>query len=202
MNSLFCSICQKTAYCPAMQNFLKDHKLLMQERLMSSFLKEAANEELFFLAVCHPSPEHDNLLNQTFQQFYEDRQFLNYLSTTLYWEAVHYDQHTRQHQETYTLMAEPQLLQLEAEDHVEKSVLEKQLPLLQDKLSDPLLQKAYRSLTLRQKEVLHFIYVEGLLFRETGEKLNISQQGVSSIHKSAMQKLRHAKGRKQSESLE
>lgn len=190
MNRLMCPICQKKFYCSAMQMFVEKQPALMQQPMMQFFLKDALHEELFFLTVCYPTPERENLLNETFQRFYENRQFLNYLSTTLYWEAVHYDQQIRNDQEKYLFIGDHQLLQMESPEQVEKSVVEKQTPLLFDKLSDVSLQMAYRRLTRRQKEVLHFIYIEELLFREAGEKLNISQQGVSSVHRSALQRLR------------
>lgn len=55
-----------------------------------------------------------------------------------------------------------------------------------------LLEKAFKVLTDREKELLQCTYFENLSQKETGERLNISQMHVSRLQRRALEKLRQA----------
>ncbi|SDO11432.1 sigma factor-like helix-turn-helix DNA-binding protein [Alkalicoccus daliensis] len=188
--TLSCSLCNQSSICTKMNIFLKEHLTIMEDPFFIAFLEDAEHLDLFCTAICYPSDAHALALDDAFRTYYANKQFLNYLSTTLYWKSVHYDQQRRKQHARFPPFSNEEALHLKASGSTENKALENLFPLLEDKISYPSLKQAYKQLTFRQKTVLHYIYGEGLLFYETAEILGITQQGVSSIHKQAIQKLR------------
>lgn len=172
-----------------MRFFLNTHASLMNDPFLKAFLESPRHEELFRTAVCQPAPAHQLALDDAFRTYYANKQFLNYLSTTLYWKAVHYDQQRRRHSSRFPLVPDGSFFPMAGNESTENKAIERIYPLLEERLSYPALKQAYKQLTFRQKTVLHHIYGEGLLFYETAAILGITQQGVSSVHKQALQKL-------------
>ncbi|HET7522483.1 MAG TPA: RNA polymerase sigma factor SigB [Bacillales bacterium] len=64
-----------------------------------------------------------------------------------------------------------------------------------------LLEKAFRVLSDREREILQCTYFENLSQKETGDRLNISQMHVSRLQRRALQKLRKAMRIEPSEAL-
>lgn len=54
------------------------------------------------------------------------------------------------------------------------------------------LEKALHVLTEREKQIIHYTYLENLSQKETGEKLQISQMHVSRLQRRAIKKLQEA----------
>lgn len=182
---------------PDIYKFSKKHSNSLNNPLIQSFLKDVGHFTLLVKSLYNPTRENKESLDQAFQEYYTGVKVINYLSKTLYWEAINFDKQMRAKNLRFPLVLDGTsneevslpLIEMK-EKSVENLVIENQsLPLI-DRLENPKLSRNFVKLTDRQKEVLQHIYGSAKSITETASELNITQQGVSKIHKSAIKRLR------------
>ncbi|MBM7095739.1 sigma-70 family RNA polymerase sigma factor [Bacillus sp. H-16] len=179
-------------------HFRKRHPEISGNPLFHSFLLDHKHRTLLTDALQHPTDKNKAALDQAFRDYYTGVRILNYLSQTLYWEAVNYDKKRRERSSTFPLVLDHPakdedtvvIENIESGDRVEEEVIESSHLALHERIENPNLKKGIQKLTRRQQEVLQFIYGEEKTLTETALKLGISQQAVSKIHRAAIKNLK------------
>ncbi|WP_444684071.1 sigma factor-like helix-turn-helix DNA-binding protein [Alkalicoccus luteus] len=147
---------------------------LFRHGLTASFLRDSKQREQFYLGVCSDLFLHKAALDHAFRIHVENRQFLRYMRTSLYWKAIRADQEHRRLQQRSIPSAD---------------VPEPKPELVPD-TGFSLPEDAAKRLTKRQLDVLRLLYEEDLLLHEAGRRLGITQQAVSASHHAALKRLR------------
>ncbi|NJP36883.1 sigma factor-like helix-turn-helix DNA-binding protein [Alkalicoccus luteus] len=169
-----CPFCLIPGGCSKLRSLRTDSPRLFGHGLTASFLRDSSQREQFYLGSCSELFLHEAALDHAFRMHVENRQFLRYMKTTLYWKAVRADQEHRRDLQRIIPSAD---------------VPEPEQELIPDS-NFQLPEDAAKRLTKRQLQVLRLIYEEDLLLHEAGKRLGITQQAVSASHRAALKRLR------------
>ncbi|QAS54847.1 sigma-70 family RNA polymerase sigma factor [Halobacillus litoralis] len=179
--------------------FIKGHQELLENPLVISFLEKRENLTLLVQHLRSPSKQNKQALDEAFREYYTGVKILNYLSKTLYWEAVNFDKKKRKENIRFPLVVDGAASEEDSgyeeslvseEESVENQIIESSRSFLIDRIGDIRLKTAFSSLTQRQKQLLEGVYGDNLTITETADKLGITQQGASKIHKLAIERLK------------
>ncbi|MBB6450267.1 RNA polymerase sigma factor (sigma-70 family) [Geomicrobium halophilum] len=187
--------------CSCMQAFLDDHPQILEHRIFQGFLKDPHYYRIFVHAICSPSLQTIEDLNEAFKSHYANVQFTQYLSKTLHWTSINYDRKRRNLDQKQILLdkpwedgttGNPLLDEFSLSRNDEKVNLEfvAETNDLSSWSSDITLTKALLRLTSRQRTIIIEHYGNGRKNSEIARLLNISQQAVSRTHLHALKRLR------------
>lgn len=177
-----------------LKKFQEKHRELFKNPLIRSFFKHSEHQHLLLNYLTQPGPASWKALDDAFRDYYTGVKIIHYLSQTLHWKAVQFDKQLRREAERFPLTAggeDERGFPEDTETRKEMKWLEEPHLPLAEKIGDPGLLECWRKLTLRQKQVLHYHYSEGLSLTDTGRVLQITQQGASKIHQTALRQLKH-----------
>ncbi|WP_183163872.1 sigma-70 family RNA polymerase sigma factor [Alteribacter keqinensis] len=181
--------------------FRERHPAISDNPLFNSFLNDHTHRSLLTDVLKHPTDNNKAAaLDRAFRDYFTGVRMINYLSQTLYWEAVSYDKKRRETSITFPLILDQPIKEedsavvetIEADERVEDEVIEGEHLALHERIENPKLQKGLQKLTHRQQEVLQLIYGEEKTMTEAAHELGVSQQAVSKIHRSAIKKLKRS----------
>ncbi|SDC60647.1 RNA polymerase sigma factor, sigma-70 family [Pelagirhabdus alkalitolerans] len=184
----------------SLEKFSEENPKFYRSKLVRSFLKQYEHQAMFIDALCYPSEENRQKLDEAFRDFYTGVKIVSYLSKTIYWESVNFDKKQRYRNKISPLVLNDSsnlnevnvLEKIKSTDKsIEEKIIEEKTLAIEEKIEDPKLKIAFLSLTMRQKEVLQSIYGNGENITDTAYQLDISQQAVSKIHKSALKRLKN-----------
>ncbi|MED3922731.1 sigma-70 family RNA polymerase sigma factor [Priestia aryabhattai] len=189
---------EETRFKKAFERLEKRQDNYMDNRVLKLFFKNKRNKLIYEKAKEDPSPKNLNVLDNAFKQHYFTLSFVNYVSKTLHFSAVTYDQKRRRKEEKTPLTVDapidegdtfgditedPQVGDI-SEDIIEKSDSFNEL------MGDYQLKAAIDKLTENQKVILKKSYIYDMNDTEIARSLQKSQQAVSKTRNKAIEKLR------------
>lgn len=187
MNENYWSMAQKQRLMAE----IRTYPYLISNVLLRSFFQHKGYASLQKRAWQHPSAENLKALEDAFLDFKRMRRFLSYVSQTLYWEAVKFDQRKRRYQQTFPLIVDTSSEDPEegpfetvtAEENLEKDRMETMASTIEELCTEPWLIQAIQALTPAQKSVLFYVYKKGYTLTETASLLHTTPQNISNIHR-------------------
>lgn len=170
--------------------------------LIQSFLKTPEHQRLYQTYMDEKTKEAEEALDRAFQKYYVEIRLIRILSNTLKRHAIRYDQKRKQQNQRLLLILD-QPASCEADTTttnldlikdseaipVEQAVIEKE-DRLENKIENPALYHAIRSLTPRQRHVLESYYLKGMTDTEIATKEGVSQQSISKVRNNTLSKLK------------
>ncbi|QQK77549.1 sigma-70 family RNA polymerase sigma factor [Salicibibacter cibarius] len=177
--------------CPQMAAFFDNNPKLAKQQIFHGFLEHDEYRHMFIQAVCFPNHDAFQALNEAFKDHYANVQFTHYLSKTLYWTSVQYDQRRREQRDNQRLMAD----NLHETETIYYPCID--IPDIITETSDlgtwsedVELTNALRRLTDNQQLVIIERYGHERTNNEIARLLNVSPQAVSRTHAHALKRLR------------
>ncbi|MCE4050607.1 MULTISPECIES: sigma factor-like helix-turn-helix DNA-binding protein [Bacillaceae] len=181
-----------------LKRFIEENKEFMGNTIVQGFLREKGHFKLFADAVCYPSKENKENLDEAFKKYYFTIRFTSYISSSIHFSTLNFHRKQRLYANRY-----PLLLDAETEDgRTHKDRMEDRNANLEayaeregiresisEYIADPLLYDAIQSLSDSQKTVLYFAYIKKLNDTEIAEVIQKSQQYVSKCHQKALQRI-------------
>src|SRR5699024_2804541 len=188
-----CSDAQK-----ALTSFQSKHGQALSNQVVQRFLSQASHYELFATAICFPTEDNWQRLDQAFRQFYTEIRFINYIERVLWGYAKDFRVKYERDEARYLCMMDKPI-QIKGEssaitykdqlvDHRQDNTPKGET--LLDQVEDLQLQKALKQLTDKQLRVLDGYYVHNMTQKEIARSLGVSQQSISKIMKTALDKLK------------
>lgn len=180
--------------------FQKQHSDFFQQPIVRSFLSDENHHELVQRAVCSPTKENRQIVDEAFKNFYGNVRALTYLTNLIYFNAINFDKNMKKHYNREVLTLD-QPLQKESENegdthkdmlyHSSKDITEQiDCQTISDYISEPRLYQAINHLTVKQQSLLTYKYVHGLKNKEIAELIECSPQNVSKMHRRALLKIK------------
>ena len=173
---------------------------MFQNRLLQSFLTDEKIEKLYLSYVEDPSQFKKDQIENLFQIYVRKIQLLTYFSKVLYFESQKYDKKTRRIAQNNALILDKSVndskvtvLDLIGETQPFYE-LDFSSPInphdLEFLLEDKHLYQIISKLSVKQKEILYLIYVEGWTEIEVAQKLTITKQAVNKTKNQTLKKIR------------
>lgn len=170
---------------------------LLQNDIISSFLKNPANKQSYLKAISDPTKENMKELDTEFKKFYFNIRFISHISSTLQFNSINFDKRQRRlesrFQSTLNKKRDPGI---EGEETFLDTIPDENAIISLDTLlskedittqiSCPHIYKALNRLTSKQKQIINLAYGKGLTDTEIGILLGKSQQTISKTHKKAL----------------
>jgi RNA polymerase sigma factor (sigma-70 family) len=170
----------------------------LSNHVVQRFLSKESNYQLFIKAMCFLTEESWEELDQSFRQFYTEIRFINYISKVLWRYGRDYRIKNQHNRARYLFILDQpiktngQPSTITYKDRLaepKESSTSKEDSLL-DQVENVQLKNALKKLTGKQLEVLDSYYVHNLKQEEIANNLGVSQQAVSKIMKTSLDKLR------------
>ncbi|KHD85327.1 hypothetical protein NG54_09915 [Heyndrickxia ginsengihumi] len=183
-----------------LQQFKNANKQFFRNPIIQSFFNHEDHVSMLQETMHDPTNENKERLDQAFKQFYFNIRFTSFISSSLYFDAIHFDQKQRQYSSRYLLLID-QPLQNEEAITLKDTIADPSAQItmddiirseeIDDYIENIRLYNALQKLSLKQKEILYLSYVSRLSDTEIANKLQKSQQAVSKLRKKALQKIYH-----------
>lgn len=180
--------------------FQKKHPDLFQQPIIQSFLQDEKNRELVRQAICYPTRQNRQLVDEAFQTFYSHVRALTYLTHVIHSQAIHFDKTMQKHNSREILtLDQPLQSEEDGQETTHKDMLYQPSSDMADKIAcetmgdyvdDPSLYQAIQSLTAKQRDILTYRYGHQLSNKEIADWFGDSLQNVSKLHRKALQHLK------------
>lgn len=178
--------------------FLSNHGNALSNHVVKQFFEQQSNYRLFTTAICFPTKENWERLDQSFRRFYIEIRFINYITKVLWRYARDFRSKSQRDESRYlTILDQPIQNKGESPTVTYKDQVtndnESDVNLkgaLLDKIGDSHLQEAIKQLTDRQLKVLDSYYVDNATQKEIAHYLGVSQQSVSKTVETALTKIK------------
>lgn len=162
-----------------------------ENKLISSFLKEQNNQELFNSYREMKIELIKEQLDSRFRVYYKKYRLISYLIKMLHFESKHMDKKLRTHQNRYQLGI--------SEDETEKLITDiksEYIPIMesslniQDHVENKELFLRITKLTKKQQEILSLVFIRQMTDTEVAKYYGVSQQSISKTKKNIIKKLK------------
>lgn len=164
---------------------------LTENKLISSFLKEQNNQELF---NAYQEKKNDFIKEQLdcrFRVYYKKYRLISYLIKVLHYESKHMDKKLRDHNNRYQLGAsEDETERLVTNIRLEYSPLIESSLNIQDHVENKELFLKISKLTKKQQEILSLVFIMQMTDTEVANYYGVSQQVISRTRKDIINKLK------------
>lgn len=178
----------------------RNERQLYKQELLKKFLAIREHQEVWHKFTRDPSPQYEQLLNKAFRKFIFQVRFLKYISTSIRYAAIDFDKRLNRIRNREQLILDQPLEDeernllnerwLKTNDQiVEESFFAISMNFVES-IEDPLIYRALRSLTDRQKLIVTLSFVLKYQDKEIADLLGVSQQSVSKTKKVAIVKIR------------
>jgi RNA polymerase sigma factor (sigma-70 family) len=178
----------------------RNERQLYKQELLKKFLAIREHQEVWHKFTRDPSPQYEQLLNKAFRKFIFQVRFLKYISTSIRYAAIDFDKRLNIIRNREQLILDQPLEDeernllnerwLKTNDQiVEESFFAISMNFV-EAIEDPLIYRALRSLTDRQKLIVTLSFVLKYQDKEIADLLGVSQQSVSKTKKVAIEKIR------------
>lgn len=178
----------------------RNERQLYKQELLKKFLAIREHQEVWHKFTRDPSPQYEQLLNKAFRKFIFQVRFLKYISTSIRYAAIDFDKRLNRIRNREQLILDQPLEDeernllnerwLKTNDQiVEESFFAISMNFV-EAIEDPLIYRALRSLTDRQKLIGTLSFVLKYQDKEIADLLGVSQQSVSKTKKVAIEKIR------------
>ncbi|WP_371069684.1 sigma-70 family RNA polymerase sigma factor [Sediminibacillus sp. JSM 1682029] len=186
------------------KKYIDEHQEFLNNTIVSTFLKDQDNYQLFVQTICYPSQANTKKLDDKFRAYYFNIRLTTFLSNTLHFNAINYDKKYKNVKMRNQLILDSPLtddseytLKDVIEDKQQVSNLEAMFSngrdySLEDLVVDERLYQAIANLTENQKKILNLAYVHELSDTEIATVMKKTQQAVSKSHKKALKRLRRS----------
>ncbi len=180
------------------KKFMEENKEFMENTIVQGFLREKGHFKLFAEAVCNPSKENKDNLDEAFKKYYFTIRFTSYISSSIHFSALNFHKKQRLYASRFPLLLDAETDggtaykdQIEdfganLETYTEREGIRESIS---EYIADPLLYDAIQSLSDSQKTVLYFAYIKKLNDTEIADVIQKSQQYVSKAHKNALKRI-------------
>lgn len=176
--------------------FLKKNPNYIKNPIFKSFVEEEQNR-IIFIKKLFNYKNYPYILDQKFREHYFEIRFISYICTHLYYQSIHFDKKIRkQSTKEIAILDQPiddneELTMKDTIAAIQQTTQSEVKPKsLEEVLSNEKIIKVLSKLTSKQREVLFQIYVNGYKEKEVAQELGVSQQAVSKIKRSALNKLK------------
>lgn len=168
---------------------------ILQSKKFARFLEDGRNASIYSTYRMAPTDENAMRLNEAYKKFERRLIAKSYLRKVIIFEAKKYDARIRAAEEKHASMysINEEGVEIEMFFINEKSSLEYEKLWdcsLEEIFEDCRLHRAISKLTSKQKRILSQIYLSELSEKEIADKLNLSQQAVSKVHRTALKRLK------------
>lgn len=168
---------------------------MVKNRLLQTFLTDEKINKIYLSYLEQPSAYKKDIIENLFQIHVRKVQLLSYFSKILHFESQKYDKKIRHMNSVNQLIldknvngGEGTVLDLiEGEQPFEQLEFSTDLELV---FEDKLLYKIVSSLSPRQKDILHLLYVEGLTEIETAQRLGVTKQSINKTKNQTLKKIK------------
>ena len=168
---------------------------LLQNDIVTSFLKQPLNKQSYLKAISEPTKENMKDLDNKFKQFYFNIRFVSHISSTLHFNSINFDKRQRKLQSRFHRSLnknsdnegeENKYLDIPDENaNISLNTLLSKEDITKQ-ISCPKLYDALNRLTPKQKQIINLAYVNELNDTEISILLGKSQQAISKMHKKAL----------------
>lgn len=178
----------------------RNERQLYKQELLKKFLAIRDHQEVWHKFTRDPSPQYEQLLNKAFRKFIFQVRFLKYISTSIRYAAIDFDKRLNRIRNREQLILD-QPLEDEERNLLNERWLKTNDQIVEESffaismnfaeaIEDPLIYRALRSLTDRQKLIVTLSFVLKYQDKEIADLLGVSQQSVSKTKKVAIEKIR------------
>ncbi|WP_010647700.1 sigma-70 family RNA polymerase sigma factor [Oceanobacillus massiliensis] len=180
------------------KKFIEENELMFRNGLLQSFLHTKENWFLLDQSIRYSTSDAKRALDMAFREHLAEIRLISQLSNDLRRFAIRFDQKLNRdrqrqllildkpiHDEEHTSISRVDLI---ADCHartVDQAVIENE-SLLEDKIENPALYNAIRSLTPRQKYILEASYLFNMTDTEIAARDGVSQQSISKTRNKAL----------------
>lgn len=183
-------------------NFIQQYKRGLSNRVVKSFLYNQEHFHLFLKAICFPTADNIEELNQAFRRHYIVIRLTHYLSKLLsHTSRDYYHKHKKRQYHCLLIFDQPinkgdsvetigNLIDINESDTAEK-VINKQDNFLEH-IEDSSLYHILTTLSKRQLEILELSFLDNLTHKQIAKILGITPQAVSKSYRQAVKKLAEA----------
>ncbi|MCM3598157.1 sigma-70 family RNA polymerase sigma factor [Metabacillus idriensis] len=182
------------------QSFYLEYEIALSNPIIKSFLSNENYYQIFISAICFPSQENINRLDNSFQIFFTEIRLIYYISKHLSYFARHYNSKISKNSNFFLLILDQPFKNNDSNEVTYKDLIDESCDVvlesitaknrLLDYFQSPILYGAFNQLTNRQINILEFYYINGYTHTEIATILDISQQAVSKTLRRALQKLK------------
>ncbi|QPW51618.1 sigma-70 family RNA polymerase sigma factor (plasmid) [Bacillus thuringiensis] len=183
--------------------FLQTNKKFSQQPIVKSFLAKTEYRNLLALSLDSNDPSIKKELDYKFKQFYRKARIIKYISNLIYFYSIDFDKKVRRYSKKNKLILDQPvnndsehsnitLLDKMSSTNIDiiESLLCEKKDNLEAYLEDEKIINAFQQLTIKQKEILKYIYIHELKNKEIALLKNETPQNISQIHQGALKKLR------------
>lgn len=173
---------------------------MIQNRLLQAFLTDEKINNLYISYLEQPSAYKKEMIEKLFQIHVRKIQLLSYFSKVLHFESQKYDKKIRHMNSVNQLILDKNVNEGEGTvlDLIEREQpldeLEFSIPVssydLELVFEDKHLYKIVSSLSPRQKDVLHLLFVEGLTEIEAAQRLGVTKQSINKTKNQTLKKIK------------
>lgn len=174
--------------------FVINEKIVKSEIFQKKLREDGEFEELYLDYLLNPTHIKKERLNEIYKQFEKQIIALQYLRKMIFFEAKRFDKKVRRASNHFSLDVEYDenltFIDVIKDDNAETSfnnVFEREL---KEIFSDEELAREILSMTEKQKEVLHGLYVVALTEAVLAQQLGVTQQAISKTHKRIISRLK------------
>lgn len=173
---------------------------MIQNRLLQTFLTDEKINNLYISYLEQPSAYKKEMIEKLFQIHVRKIQLLSYFSKVLYYESQKYDKKIRHMNSVNQLILDKNVNEgegtvldlIEGEQSLDE--LEFSTPVssydLELVFEDKHLYEIVSSLSPRQKDVLHLLFVEGLTESEAAQRLGVTKQSINKTKNQTLKKIK------------
>lgn len=173
--------------------------LLIQNRLLQTFLTDGKINKLYLNYLEHPSNQKKEIIEKLFQIHVRKIQLLSYFSKVLHFESQKYDKKIRHINSVNQLILDKSMdgdgtildliegEQLFGESDIPTPVSSSDLPSF---FEDKHLYEIVSALSSKQKDVLHLLFVEDLSEKEVAQRLGVTKQSVNKTKIQTLKKIK------------
>lgn len=173
-----------------------------RNKLIQLFLQDSEHRRLYQTYLKQETKEAKEALDRAFRKYYAELRLIRTLSNNIKRHAIRYDQkRNQQNRRQLLILDQPanyeenvgatnlDLIKDSDAIPVEQTVIEKE-GCLENKIENPALYHAIRSLTPRQRHILESSYLRGMTDTEIAKREGVSQQSISKTRKRTLSKLK------------
>lgn len=184
--------------------FYSYHRVIKENNVVRSFLKEEDNFILVKEAILNPTFQNKRNVDNLFKAHYRHMKLMKYISKLIYFYSIDYDKKINKLNKRFILTLDQEMGSDSSGTFFPKDYIESETHLsyelafgssLIENIGEESLQKALGNLTDQQLRILEMIYLENLSLKEISCFKNTSAQNIANQHRKAIRKLRSDMGK-------
>jgi RNA polymerase sigma factor (sigma-70 family) len=181
------------------QLFALELFLLIENRLLKSFLEDEKAHQLYKSYLENPNIQTKDTLEKMFKIHFRKIQLLSYFSRILHFESQRYDKKNRHQTNLYQLVLDKEsnegdvcIIDMIPDESVldDFEMISSDAAQLESFFEDEKLYSIVSNLTQRQKYIIHALFIENQSESEVAERLSITKQAVNKVKNQTLKKIK------------